>query len=428
MHSLRNAIEKFIAFGISLILSGALWRLLSRGTSQSLQAMEGDARTQVVLILIYATVAVLCLFEFRWTWHNISRNPSLIVLLILACASTAWADSSDIVIRRALGLVGTSLFGVYLGTRFSFDEQLRLLRWALRVAATGTIALLILSPSRALSAPGGGGAYRGIFPHKNILGAAMALAFIVEWYVRNKRPASKVLRLFSLCVYAALLVISNSLSSILTVAVSLTVVWIVRILCRRHQIPIAAIAAFGMVLVMAVTITGVGSGDVLGLMGRSSDLTGRTELWSAVTEAIQEKPLLGYGFSGFWKDASPGSQIVIGQVHWTPTYSHNGYLEITLSLGLVGLALCVFLLCVGFRRAWKLSQVSDFHLDSWPLAMITFVVFHNLTECSIAWQNCLEWSVCVATIIGADPARQIVLEHNEELEESPSEAGPELAI
>jgi O-antigen ligase len=428
MHSLRNVTEKLIAFAIALILSGALWRLFATGTSQGLQAIEGDARTQVVLVIIYATVAVLCLFEFRWTWHNISRNPSLIVLLILACASTAWADSSDIVIRRALGLVGASLFGVYLGTRFSFDEQLRLLRWALRVAAAGTIALLILSPSRALSAPGGGGAYRGIFPHKNILGAAMALAFIVEWYVRDKRPASKVLRLFSLCVYAALLVISNSLSSILTVAVSLTVVWIVRILCRRHQIPIAAIAAFGMVLVMAVTITGVGSGDVLGLMGRSSDLTGRTELWSAVTEAIQEKPLLGYGFSGFWKDASPGSQIVIGQVHWTPTYSHNGYLEITLSLGLVGLALCVFLLCVGFRRAWKLSQVSDFHLDSWPLAMITFVVFHNLTECSIAWQNCLEWSVCVATIIGADPFRQIVLEHYEELEESPSEAGPELAI
>ncbi|HYK38833.1 MAG TPA: O-antigen ligase [Candidatus Eremiobacteraceae bacterium] len=428
MHSLRNATEKFIAFGIALILSGALWRLLSKGTSQSLQAMEGDARTQVVLILIYATVAVLCLFEFRWTWHNIFRNPSLIALLILACASTAWADSSDIVIRRALGLVGTTLFGVYLGTRFSFDEQLRLLRWALRVAAAGTIALLILSPSRALSAPGGGGAYRGIFPHKNILGAAMALAFVVEWYVRDKRPASKVLRLISLCVYAALLVISDSLSSILTVAGILTVVWIVRILCRRHQIPIAAIAAFAMVFVLAVTITGVGSGDVLGLMGRSSDLTGRTELWSAVTEAIQEKPVLGYGFSGFWKDASPGSQIVEGQVHWTPTYSHNGYLEITLSLGFVGLALSVFLLGVGFRRAWKLSQASDFHLDSWPLAMLTFVAFHNLTECSIAWQNCLEWSVCVATIIGADPARQIVLEHYEELEESPSETGPELVI
>ena len=426
MHNFRNTLEKLITFGIAVILSGALWRLFSTGTSQNIQGLEGDDRTQIVLAIVYAVVGVLCLIEFRQTWRSLFRNPSLIGLLVLACVSTAWADSPDLVIRRALGLVGASLFGVYLAIRFSFDEQLRLLRWAFRLMAAGTIALLVISPSRALSLPGGGGGIRGIFPHKNILGAGMALAFVVEWYVRDKDAKLKTLRLISLCVYGALLAISDSMSAMMTVAATLVSVWVVRILCGRHRIPIGAIAAFAILFVTAVTISGITTGDVLGLLGRSSDLTGRTELWSAVTEAVQEKPIIGYGFSGFWKGASPDSDIVEGQIQWTPAYSHNGYLEITLSLGLVGLFIALFFLFVGFRRAWRLSHSSDFPMDSWSLAMLMFVAIHNLTECSIAWQNCLEWSVCIAAVIGADPAQRATFERCKEFDEGLPETMPEM--
>lgn len=423
MINLRNRIEQFITFGVALVLTGALWRLFSQGGTQG---ADGDDRTQIVLAGVYGVVGVLCLLDFRAYWRNFFRNPSLIALLVLACVSPAWADSPDLVIRRALGLVGASLFGVYLATRFSFDEQLRLLRWSLRIAATGTVALLVVAPSRALSAPGGGGGIRGVFPHKNILGAAMALAFVVEWYLRDSNAKSKVARLLSLCVYAALLAISNSMSSMLTVAATLCGVWTVRTLCGRYRIPIAAIVVFVVLLIASVTVTGIGSGDVLGLLGRSSDLTGRTELWSAVTEAIQEKPILGYGFSGFWKGASSGSEIVEGQVQWTPAYSHNGYLEVMLSLGVVGLLVSFLLLFIGFRRAWQLSQAGDSPQDSWPLAMLLFVLIHNLTECSIAWQNCLEWSVCIAAIVGADPLQGIAFARDREIEETAANASPEM--
>jgi len=103
------------------------------------------------------------------------------------------------------------------------------------------------------------------------------------------------------------------MSAIVTVILTLLGVWVVRVLCGRYRIPIAAIAAFAILAITAVTVTGVRSGDILESLGRSSDLTGRTELWSAVTDAMLERPVLGYGFSGFWKGASSGSEIVQGR-------------------------------------------------------------------------------------------------------------------
>jgi O-antigen ligase len=156
-------------------------------------------------------------------------------------------------------------------------------------------------------------------------------------------------------------------------------------------------------------------------------MTGRLELWKAVVEAIGQKPILGFGFSGFWMGASAGSDTVQRQILWSPLYSHNGYLEIALSLGLVGLFLAILFLTQGFRRAWVRGHTGDSPHRFWPLALLLFVAIHNLGECSIAWQNSLEWSVCVATIVGCDPKLREAFESHEGVEDISNEPIPECA-
>jgi hypothetical protein len=41
--------------------------------------------------------------------------------------------------------------------------------------------------------------------------------------------------------------------------------------------------------------------------------------------------------------------------------------------------------------------------DLWPLAFLVFFIVHNFAECTIVWQNCLEWALCVATVMASDP-------------------------
>jgi O-antigen ligase len=138
-------------------------------------------------------------------------------------------------------------------------------------------------------------------------------------------------------------------------------------------------------------------------LGRSSDLSGRMELWHSVIAMIQKKPMLGYGFSGFWRGASDESALVESQIGWSPVYAHNGYLEITLSLGVIGLLLFAWIVFIGIKRTLFLSKLAESNADLWPLAFLAFFLIHNLSECTILFQNNLEWGLCAAIVVGSDP-------------------------
>lgn len=396
--TVRTVAERALVIFAALALSGALWRFFGDGTSAGI---EGDSHIEVVLVFIYFLVAIFILIDFQHSLFIFQRNPALVALLILATLSPIWSESPDLVFRRTLGMGGAALFGVVLAKRYTFDEQLSILRWAFRIAAVGTVLIILVSPSRAMM-PSGDVGLRGVFAHKNGLGSSMALAFLVEWHLEADSTMAKALKWLSLGVFAGLLVVSNSMSSIVTLFATLTGVWIIRELCFKRHVPFSALAITAVVGFTSMTVMGFSPGELMGFLGRSSDLTGRTELWSSVIDAIEQKPILGYGFSGFWRGATAGSDAIGGQLQWAPVYSHNGYLEISLSLGLVGLALAIAFLAKGFKRAWATTESGESRLHQWPLALMVFIAVHNLTECTIAWQNCLEWSVCVATIISSE--------------------------
>jgi exopolysaccharide production protein ExoQ len=403
----RGLIQKFILGVVAFILSGAMWRFLSTGGGSE-TAADGDSRTQVFLAILYLAVAALALSEFRSTIWTIRRTPAIIVLLLLAVASTLWAEMPDHVFRRAIALAGTCLFGIVFAARFAFLEQLKLLRWVLRAAAVLSAALVVLGHGVILST--GGESLRGVFNHKNRLGAAMALALLIEWYIPDQTRWLKIVKAISLALFASLLIYSNSMTSVVTVAVTFLIMWAFSTIYRRYKLLVPVL--FPLLLLAGVLFgaAGVSVGSLTGSMGRSSDLTGRTELWGSVASIILERPVLGYGFSGFWEGASSEAAAVENNIGWSPSYSHNGYLEVTLSLGFVGLFLSLWILCTGLRRALLHAENPKSISDQWPLAFLVFFTIHNLAECTILWQNCLEWSLCVTTIMAADPLSHIALD------------------
>ena len=403
----RGLIQKLVLGVAAFILSGAMWRFLSAGGGSD-TAADGDARTQLFLAVLYLAVAVFALSEFRNTIWTIRRTPAILAVLLLAVASSLWAEAPDHVFRRAIALAGTCLFGIVLAARFTLLEQLKLLRWALRLAAVLSVAIIILGHGVLMST--GGASARGVFNHKNRLGAAMALALLIEWYIPEQSRWRKVIKVLSLTLFAALLIYSNSMTSIVTLAVTFLIMWSFSIIYRRYKLLVPVLLPLLLVAGLLLGATGVSVGSLTGSMGRSSDLTGRTELWSSIASMILERPVLGYGFSGFWEGASSEASVVESNIGWSPSYSHNGYLEITLSLGFVGLLLFLWILRTGFRRALFYAENPQSISDLWPLAFLVFFTIHNLAECSILWQNCLEWSLCVSTIMVVDPLNRLAVD------------------
>ena len=115
------------------------------------------------------------------------------------------------------------------------------------------------------------------------------------------------------------------------------------------------------------------------------------------------------------------SFAVENYVGWSPTYSHNGYLEILLNLGIVGTGLFLIFLWKGLTRTVQLAEEKIGKEDLWPLAFLIFFVVHNFAECTIIWQNCFEWSLCIATVISSDPTVQDILGAAKEISEPTSD-------
>jgi exopolysaccharide production protein ExoQ len=384
----------------AFVFSGALLPLLLANGEQN--STEGDRPFQLVLAIVYLAVISLAVAQWGKTRWGVGGTLVIFALLLLACLSALWAETPGLVLRRSLALVGTSMFGVVLGTRLDFSAQLKLLRGIFRLIAALSVICIAFLPQYGIAIGAHEGAWQGIFNHKNPLGAYMALATVVEWYLPTKTLGSKLARVAWICLYLVLIFFSNSITSMVTLVVTLAIMQSFKMLRLWVRVPVPiwfTIVFFGGVALTSLTL----NFDAISLLGRTSTLTGRTDLWRWVATMIARKPMLGYGFSGFWGGASSESTLVQSRVHWSAIYAHNGYLEIALSLGLVGLLLILWFIGQGLRRALLKVETERSVESLWPLAFLVFFLIHNIAECTIMWQNSLEWALCVATVIRCDP-------------------------
>ena len=117
-----------------------------------------------------------------------------------------------------------------------------------------------------------------------------------------------------------------------------------------------------------------GSG-LLEALGRNSTLTGRTDVWTKVVTLVRD-PVFGTGFESFWIGMRLAEMRLLDP---SLNQAHNGYLEIYLNLGWVGLTLLAIVILAGYRNA-----ISAYHRDpsTAKLRLVYFVVAlsYNFTE------------------------------------------------
>lgn len=407
----RSFLENSIFVAAALVLSSALIRVLSSGNTDLVAA--GDRRFEFVLVLLYFAILLIGAAHLKRTVLSGLHTPALMVLLLLACVSCMWAQLPGLVLRRTIGLAGATLFGLVLASRLDFADQLALLRRVARIVTTLTFAAwaagffvgsnLVSGESTTINGyqvPIEAGAWRGIFVHKNDLGAMMALAVLVEWHLPTYTTFSKVERALWLSAYTLLLFLSHSVTALVSVGLAILLMFTFKTFRHQYRVIVPVLL---LVAIFSGTLIALNATSVTGALGRSEDLSGRADLWHWVVVMILERPFLGYGFSGFWKGASDQSAFIESRIGWSPVYAHNGYLEILLSLGIAGLLLFLWFAGTGIRRAVVRAKTAETVHDLWPLAFLTYFLIHNLGECTIVWQNSLEWAICVATVVGADP-------------------------
>jgi O-antigen ligase len=127
-------------------------------------------------------------------------------------------------------------------------------------------------------------------------------------------------------------------------------------------------------------------GVVLEATGRDATLTGRTGLWKDLLNNAAQSPVLGVGTGAFWVGQigyalyplDIWSSITPG---WRPGQGHNGYIDVYVELGAIGLVLVLLVIGVAFAGAIDDLQ-NEFELGKIRLTLLLSIVMNNLTESS----------------------------------------------
>jgi O-antigen ligase len=160
-------------------------------------------------------------------------------------------------------------------------------------------------------------------------------------------------------------------------------------------------AGSALILSLFLLIVLANSTWVLEQLGKDLTFTGRTAVWVDVWAKIGERPWLGFGYNAFWLGAE-SEAADIWRVHgWQPNHAHNGYLDLWLELGLVGVTLVLVHLLLNTRRAFLWAVTSKTAESLWPLVYITLLFMFNFNYSVLVSQSIFFWIVYLGAVYRA---------------------------
>jgi exopolysaccharide production protein ExoQ len=197
---------------------------------------------------------------------------------------------------------------------------------------------------------------------------------------------------------AWLLWMCNSMTSISCfVMAGVLLVFASRPMAARRPATVHVLVA-GMVGVSAFALFLDSSGGMVQNLGRNPTLTGRTEIWDAVLP-LAGNPLIGTGYESFWVgERREKFWELNGGAFFGINEAHNGYLELFLNLGWIGIALLAVLIATGYRKVMATFRC-DPPAGSLGLAFFASELVYNFTEAGFKMMFPL-WIFFLLAIVG----------------------------
>ncbi|MEH1869401.1 MAG: O-antigen ligase [Nostoc sp.] len=390
--------EQLITATCLMIYSGSpIDALLTEGFT-----VKQDDRIIFRLFFTFTYIVTLCLITLRWkkVAYVFSRDKFIWILLLVCALSSFWSIDSDTTIRRVFGLTGTMLFGLYLASRYTLKQQLKLCAYMLGISAILCFLFVFFLPQIGIDPAFN--TWRGIYPQKNVLGKRFVLSGAVFFFLAMTNRENHWVLWLGYVTSGLLVFLSKSTTSIGNLIIITFAFFIYyRILTLKYKLMIPILTLIS-TIGLTFYIWFISQADtILGSVGKDTTLTGRSELWPAVLEMIAKKPWLGYGYGAFWIEQNGYSASVIETIQWNAPNAHNGFLDLWVALGLLGILVFAIGFVVNLLRAIYLIRREQTSENLWLLVYLTFIILANLTETSLLEQNSLEWILYVSAILSS---------------------------
>ncbi|WP_440708550.1 O-antigen ligase family protein [Herbiconiux sp. YIM B11900] len=360
-------------------------------------------------------IAVLMTRQRLWRALDLRRLPRTFLLLgILMVLSLAWSYYPGASVIGILAQAATTLGALYLCVALSWPRLVSALasalNWILGLSLGFElfVAVFVRAPIFPFWTDYGdaavpkafywtqgtlfsGGPIQGIVGNRNILAFVAVLALIVlgVQLVQKLRRARPTIAWIAVAVLV--LALTRSATAI-AAAVLVAAMLGVLLLARRVGPGRRAWVLAGCAAVTALAAVGVSAfwSQILGLFGKSEDLTGRLDIWNAVTGLAQQRPVFGWGWVSYWVPwVEPFDDLAVRK-GVTYLQAHNAWLDVWLQLGIVGLVLIVLLMVGAWYRSWWFAVDHPLDAGGRPLPRLAVALTPMLLLTALIAQSFFE--------------------------------------
>jgi len=381
--------------------------------------MDGSPIDAAVFQLLLAAGLAVLVRRGQRSLPLLAANWPIILYFAYCLLSVLWSDYPGVSIKRWIKATGDVVMALIVLTDPQPMAAMRRLFSRLAIVLFPASALLIKyypNLGRFYNKWTGEQFSTGVTLDKNLLGvSAYVLSLGALWQVlrlwRNPDLPNRSRQLLSQCsilwlgVWVLFTANSATSESCFLLGAFLMLVTSLRPFRGRpavvHTLILSLLVLGGLIKVTGADVA------VFHALGRKPDLTGRaTEVWPLVIP-MAPNALLGAGFESFW--LGPRLQKIWDAIpNLYVTEAHNGYIEVYLQLGAIGIILILLVLVHGYRRSVAAFRV-DPESSGLMLAYVLASVMYSYTEAGFRMLD-YAWSFLLLAIIAAtkisQPTRQ----------------------
>jgi exopolysaccharide production protein ExoQ len=395
----------------------SLWLNMTPTPGSDVQ-MDGSPLDRLVFGALLIVGIIVLLWRGQRSIVFARASWPLLIYLGFCFLSVAWSDFPDVAFKRWMKAIGDLVMVLIVLT----DEDLkgafrRVLTRVGFVLLPMSVLLIKYYPDlgRQFDPWFGTTFNTGVTTDKNLLGVTVfVISLGTLWHILTLvRSKDQIDRRRHLLAHGALFVLgmwllykSNSatsqasfcLGAVLLLATNLSSI-------RRHPNRVHALVLL-IILFAGLTALLGGRASIAHALGRKSDLTGRTEIWAALIP-MAPNAAVGAGFESFWLgsrkaklwEAFSGNPL---------NEAHNGYLEVYLNLGVVGLLMIVLILVSGYRRAVAAFRRAP-DLGGLTVSYVAAATVYNITEAGFRMLNPI-WIFLLFAVIAASATERVAQE------------------
>jgi len=330
---------------------------------------------------------LLILLKRHLNWSLIIKDNLWLFLLFLYCGiSIAWSDLPYASLKAWIKVMVIPMMALIIITETNYIESLKIvLKRTSYILIPLSIVLIKYFPAygRSYSPWTGTPFYGGVTTYKNGLGVLCFITGIfIIWdliiLLRDKTANSEktpiLINIGLLCMILWLLMISDSATSLTVFIVGVCILLALEIPIIKSNLNIVAFSLlfFGLLTILSFNVFE----GLVSSLGRDATLTGRTVIWKKVL-GMGTNPIIGSGYASFWL-GDRGEFLL--NLNWQRlTQAHNGFIEVYLNLGLIGLGLLIMMIIKTYNNA-KIFLSNDYKYGKLQITYMIIFILTNITE------------------------------------------------